>query len=463
MSAVLASEQQTTDILAKIEAALGPSAGRLICPGDPAYEDCRKIYNRFHDHKPAALVQTRSVEALRRTIDVAADAGVEIAIRGGGHHIGGLGTTHGGIVLDFSPFREVVIDRERGCVRVAPGAQLGDLDAVTVPAGWVVPTGTVSQTGVAGLTLGGGKGWFTGPLGLTCDQLIGADVLTADGVVVKAEDAEHAQLLWALRGGGGNFGVVLEFRFRLNLLSRTYCGSLVVDWGLAQKSLARLIEYLGADCPRGLTVAPVFLRNASGRNELQIDFCYAGGDRELLRPLLDAVQPTQERDLRYWNFANWQSHFDAYFIPPMRGYWKASYRKCLSESAISALIDAYERAPGKRCSVTIEHLHGAFHEFDASHGAFGHRDVGFGVLASCRWDDPKDDDTSIAWVRQVIAAVDPTGESSSYLNYSALGDGRQADQLYGSNLKRLLGVKRAYDPNNVFRRNHNIRPQGAAL
>lgn len=463
MSAGIVSEEQMTSTLAKIQAALELSAGRLICPSDPIYEDSRKIYNRFHDHKPAALVQTRSIEALRRTIDIAAEASVEIAIRGGGHHIGGLGTTHGGIVLDFSPFREVVIDRERGCIRVAPGARLHDLDAATVPAGWVVPTGTVSQTGVAGLALGGGKGWFTGPLGLTCDQLIGADVLTADGAVVKAEDAEHTQLLWALRGGGGNFGVVLEFRFQLNPLPKTYCGSLLVDWGHAQKSLGRLLDYLGADCPKGLTTAPVFLRNASGHNELQIDFCYAGGDRGLLQPLLNAVQPTQEREVRYWNFANWQSNFDAYFMPPMRGYWKASYRECLSETAVSALIDAYERAPGKRCSVTLEHLHGAYHEFDASHGAFGHRDAGFGVLASCRWEDAKDDDTSIAWVRQVIAAVDPTGESSSYLNYSALGDGRKVEQLYGSNLKRLLEVKRAYDPNNVFRRNHNIRSRGAVL
>jgi FAD/FMN-containing dehydrogenase len=434
--------------------------GRVLFPDDPSYEESRRTYNRIHDHRPAALVRTCDPAALREVIAFAMDAGLEIAIRGGGHHIGGLGTTDGGIVLDFCTARRVTVDAVGRVLCSAPGARLCDVDAACVPAGVIVPTGTVSDTGIAGLTLGGGKGWMTGYLGLTCDRLVGADVLLADGSVVRAEESEHAPLLWALRGGGGNFGVVLEFRFALHRLPKTYCGSLVVEWDRAATAFKSLIEYLKSECPRQLTVAPTLGRTVAGRPEMRVDFCYADGDPGLLRPLLDAVRPSKMDDVGEWDFSRWQSHFDSLYLPPLRGYWKASYQEDLSEKAISDLLGAYVKAPAGRCSVIVEHMHGAFRDFDSSHGAFGHRDSMFSVLAASRWECPCDDATRIAWVRSVIESVDPAGGSPSYLNYSAPGDGRQVTQLYGANIERLLVIKQTYDPRNVFRRNHNIRPRG---
>ena len=197
----------------------------VVLPGDHAYEACRKLYNRMHDLYPAMIFQTMNVSALKEIISYGAQHDIELAIRGGGHHIAGFGSTQGGILIDFSPFTDIKIDAEKGLARILPGARLRDVDNALCPKGYVIPTGTVSDTGIAGLTLGGGIGWLVGSLGFTCENLIGADLLLANGMVVRAEDPEHAELLWALRGGGGNFGIVLEFRFRLSPLPTVYCGT----------------------------------------------------------------------------------------------------------------------------------------------------------------------------------------------------------------------------------------------
>lgn len=446
---------------ALLASALNALPGRLVLPDHDDYDAARCIYNRFHDQHPAALLQTTDHATLRAALACARDHGIEVAIRGGGHHIGGLGSSEGGLVLDFSPFTQVTVDPAHHEVHLAPGATLAHLDRATAPCGRVVPGGTVSQTGVAGLALGGGKGWLTGLGGLTCDRLCGAQVMLADGSVHEVDERSDPDLLWALRGGGGNFGLVLQFRFRSLPLPPLTCGSYVVPWRHAAGALADLAVFLDADCPRTITVSPVIRRDDQGAPCVSLDFCAAGADAASLARLREAAGPCQEQDVGRWQHVDWQCRFDADFLPPMRGYWKACYKKTLATVDIEALLAAFERAPRPRSAITIEHLHGAFRDFDGQHAAFGHRTMSFGLLASTRWDSPRDDESRIAWVRDTVGRLDPTGDAPAYVNYSPSDDGRASSLLYGDHHARLAALKRRYDPENLFRRNHNVTPSTA--
>jgi len=429
----------------------------VITPRDAHYDEARKIYNRFHDLYPAALVRTLDQSCLRQVLGFATLQGVELAIRGGGHHIGGLGTSHQGIVIDFSPFKQVRVDTANGVVHVQPGATLKELDEALCPMGWVVPTGTVSQTGLGGLTLGGGIGWLVGAYGLTCDNLIGADVMLADGAVVRAGEGAHQDLLWALRGGGGNFGIVLSYTYRLSPLPNLCCGAYRVQWSRVPEVLNTLVAFMLQRCPRQLTIAPAFVRDASGEPYLSIDFCGFESCLDGLRELAGVAAGCAPENIRRWDFAAWQSSFDANFLPPMRGYWKAKYLTQLTTADITLLMMHYEQAPrAARCTITLEHLHGAFREMSPNESAFGHRQMNFGVLISSRWPMPADDDANVRWVRRVASELDPKGQCGSYVNYSPLDKDDQVRSLYGDHHEKLKRLKSHYDPQNLFRRNHNL-------
>jgi hypothetical protein len=430
----------------------------LIGPEDPRYGESRLVYNRMHDRFPGVIVRTLEPGALQSIIGFAANHKVKVAIRGGGHHIGGFSTCNGGIVIDFSPFRKVVVDPERKLASVQPGTRLSDFDLALSSHGLVVPTGTVSDTGLAGLTLGGGIGWLVGKYGLACDHLCGADVLLADGRIVQAEAPEHRDLLWALRGGGGNFGVVLEFRYRLNPLPQVICGSGLVKWPDVPAVLASLMEYLTRECPESMSVAPVLFRNAAGARYLRIDFCYSGelpGEVDQLTRLSSAVE---WRDLRPWQFKDWQKSFDQAFLPPLRGYWKAGYLQEIAPAALARLVGSFDKAPSPACSILIEHLHGAFKRSGADSSAFPLRNANFGILFSARWNDAEADRVHVEWAREGFSAIDPGGQSQAYSNYASEEDGRAIRSLMSASNAKISQVKSHYDPGNVFRVNHNIAP-----
>ncbi len=432
-----------------------------IGQSDPRYEEARLLYNRFHDLYPAALVRTRDANSVSEIIRFASDHGVALAIRGGGHHIAGYGSCDGGIVIDFSPFRNVEIDPASGTIEVEPGTRLGDVDRKLCPRGMVVPTGTVSETGIAGLTLGGGIGWLVGRYGLTCDHLIGADVVLADGRQVRAEDPNHTDLLWALRGGGGNFGVVVRLRYRALPLPLCIAGSMTVALEHASASLERMTDFLENFCPRDLTVAPTFARSVTGEPILSVDFCLAGENESILRRLFSAVEP-RSWAIRYkGDFPAWQQSFDALFQPPMRGYWKARYGLHLTKYDIDTLVRAFACAPIDQSAILIEHLHGAFVATGNDAAAFPLRWARFGVLLSARWQDPAKDETAIAWVRESFARLDPSNTSAAYSNYTADDDPRAISTFENGPAVRLAEVKRLYDPSNIFSRNHNFRPNGS--
>lgn len=427
-----------------------------IGPRDPRYEQARLIYNRFHNLTPGAIVRSKSPAVITQVLALAKEHALPVAIRGGGHHIAGYGSCNEGVVIDFSPFRAVQLDGASGIVEVDPGARLGDVDRTLTEHGLVVPTGTVSDTGIAGLALGGGIGWLLGCYGLTCDHLIGADVVLADGREVRAEDPEHSDLLWALRGGGGNFGVVTRFRFRTRSQPKLIVGSATIPFQRAAESLADTVEFL-ADCPRDLTIAPTFYRTAIGEPVFSIDFCLASDDESVLKRLQQVVGLANWSIRRDADYVAWQRNFDDLFQPPMRGYWKSRYGTSLTRTDIEILLDAFACAPTQRSAILIEHLHGAFTDGGAETSAFPLRWASFGVLLSARWPDPSQDDVAIKWVRETFSRLDPQSLSAAYSNYTASDDHR-AVRAFDKLASRLASIKSHYDPSNVFHRNHNLEP-----
>ncbi len=433
----------------------------LITPSDSRYPVARLIYNRMHDYYPGLIVRTLNIDHLRVVIQFAFENDIVLAIRGGGHHIGGFGTCNDGIVIDFSPFKEIRIDAEKNIASVSPGACLADIDRVLCNNGYVIPTGTVSATGVAGLTLGGGIGWLIGNYGLTCDQLYGADVLLADGRLVKAEDAEHKDLLWALKGGGGNFGIVLNFRYKLHKLPKVICGMGEVAWENAAGVMSKLSQYLVEKCPQTMTIAPVFLRNKVGGPSLRIDFCCSNGTEQDVGSLLALSAFISWSNVKEWKFPAWQSEFDHILAAPKRGYWKAAYIKTFTPEIIKTICHWFEKAPLGECTILIEHLHGAFKTYNQTTSAFPLRHTNFGILISARWEDHETDQTYISWVRKSFDAIDPLGLSATYLNYTPADDQRAVQNLLDNTVTKIINVKSFYDPDNLFKRNHNVLPSSS--
>lgn len=431
---------------------------KLIQSTSPEYEEARLIYNRMHDYYPALIVRTLNIDDLRTIMAFAFKHHIVLAIRGGGHHIGGFGTCHHGIVIDFSVFKAIHVDTQKQIASVSPGVCLGDIDNVLSNLGYVLPTGTVSKTGLAGLTLGGGIGWLIGQYGLTCDQLCGADVLLADGRLVKAEDPEHVDLLWGLRGGGGNFGVVTTFRYHLNPLPKTICGMGIVAWEHAADVMNHLIQYLSTLCPRSLTVAPVFIKDNDNNPKLRIDFCCANGCDDDIAALLSLSSFISWSHVKEWVFSEWQKEFDEAFLPPMRGYWKAAYLQTITFDIIASLCHSFENSPIAHCSILFEHLHGAFKEYNQSTSAFPLRQANFGILLSIRWEDENCDKANINWIKDTFQSIDPRGTSDTYLNYTSADDQRAITTLLSNASERIAHVKSHYDPLNYFQRNHNVKP-----
>ncbi|MVV51055.1 FAD-binding oxidoreductase [Pseudomonas sp. PB120] len=429
----------------------------IIFPDHSDYEAARQLYNRMHNLYPSMIIRTLNQSALKELVHYVAINNIELAIRGGGHHIAGFGSTQGGILLDFSIYRDVGIDEENRIASVSPGARLGDVDQALCQKGYVIPTGTVSDTGIAGLTLGGGIGWLLGTYGFTCENLVGADVLLASGEIVRAEDPGHEDLLWALRGGGGNFGIVLEFRYALSKLPRVYCGTIEVLGKDIEGVLNSLIVYLGKHCPSNLVVAPVLQNLGHDRGCcLSIDFCLSGSEdhMEIIR-LEEYLGLPQKHLFLTSDFVSWQSWSDERFAQPMRGYWKSVCPDAFGEEIWSSLLKWIERVPGSNCSITIEHLNPSRRLETRVDSALPIAEKNYGILFSARWLTPSDDLEYMNWVRGAVESITSSQRCSSYSNYTFEGenDDQAARVIEGG---RLVQTKQKYDPSNVLRRNHNI-------
>lgn len=435
-------------------------AGTVVGPADAEYEAARRCFNALVDRRPAVIARCIGAGDVAAAFDFARAHGLEVAVRGGGHNPAGHCVLDGGLVIDLSRMRTVDVDGDARIARAEGGATWLDFDAATQAFGLVTPGGVVGSTGVCGLTLGGGIGHLTAQHGLTCDNLVGAEIVTPDGTLVHTSLDENAELLWGLRGGGGNFGVATRLEFRLHALDRVVGGLLAFGGNGVREALRRFRD-LAARSPRDLTCQAVLAVDESMAPALVVAPCYtvSGADPEALRALR-SVPGLVDDGLRAHTFLDQQRVFDSAY-GENRHYWKGHFVRELPDELIDELllrIVALGRPPG---GVLIESLHGAAKDADATVGPVGWRHAAFNVSAVATWQDAALDEQYIGWARETAAAIEPWSFSGAgYVNYM------QADEpiervraAFGAEaFERLQALKTRYDPNNVLRRNQNIPP-----
>jgi FAD/FMN-containing dehydrogenase len=453
-----------------LESFRGGLRGRLCFPGDPGYDEARTLWNAMIDKRPAAVVRAAGASDVIQTVRLAANHGLLLSVRGGGHNIAGNAVCEGGLMLDLSRLDSVRVHPTARTARVGPGARLADLDKETQAFGLATPLGINSTTGVAGLTLGGGFGWLSRKFGLTVDNLLSADVVTAAGELVHASEQDHPDLFWAIRGGGGNFGVVTSFKFRLHPVGPQVIAGLIVHPWTSAREVLREYRRLVAKAPdelccwvvmRKAPPLPFLPQEVHGTEVLVLALCHAGdlasGEkaaapfRAIGKPIADVVGPHP--------FAGWQAAFDPLLTPGERNYWKSHDFVELGDGLIDALLDGVRRLPSPQCEIFVGSLGGAINRVPVHATAYPHRTVNFVVNLHTRWSDPSQDRSCIAWARSLYDAAAPFATGGVYVNFMPDDEAQRVRAgAYGPNYDRLVEVKARYDPKNLFWVNQNIAP-----
>jgi FAD/FMN-containing dehydrogenase len=448
--------------------------GDLIVPGDPGYDEARAVYNGMIDKRPAAIARCRDVADVLACVRFGCQHGVEMAIRGGGHNAGGLGVADDALVIDFSLLRSTTVDPANHTVRVDAGCTWGDVDHATVAFGMATPSGFLASTGVAGLTLGGGIGYLSRRFGLTVDNLLSADVVLADGSFVTASDRSHSDLFWALRGGGGNFGVVTSFTFRCHDIGEH--GMIIggpVLYDLADtEQVMRWYRELIPSLPEELSgwialltipPAPPVPEELWGRKACGIVWCYTGShDRadEVLEPVQTFGSPLLV-GLHEMPFSVLQSAFDALYPAGLQWYWRADFFNEISDTAIDVHRKYGELLPTGHSTMHMYPIDGVTSRVAADATAFAYRDGGWaGVIVGVD-PDPANAGRISQWARDYWDELHPTSAGGGYVNFLMEEGSDRVKASYRGNYERLVRVKERYDPDNVFHINQNIRPAGA--
>ncbi len=443
--------------------------GQLLLPGDAGFDEARSIWNAMIDRHPAMILRCAGVADVRRGVTFARDNDLPLAVRGGGHNIAGTALCDDGLVIDLSLMKSVQIDPAARRAYVEPGATLGDFDHEAQAFGLATPLGINSTTGVAGLTLGGGFGWLSRKYGMTVDNLISADVVTADGELLHASADSHEELFWAIRGGGGNFGVVTRFEFALHPVGPLVYGGLVV-LPIDQAKNA-LLQYRTAaeQMPEELSVWPVvrlapplpFLPpEAHGKPVIVFAMCYSGpveNGPSVVEVVRGFGTPVGEH-LGPMPYAMWQQAFDPLLAPGARNYWKSHNLDKISDGLIDALLDAIGTLPSPQCEIFFGQIGAQTSRVPVDATAYSSRDTQYAMNVHGRWDDASDDERCIAWARAFFDAAAPFALGSVYVNFMTQEEGGRVADAYGPNYERLVAVKNRYDPHNLFRHNQNIRP-----
>ena len=418
----------------------------LLIDGDPGYDEARTVWNAMVDRRPAAIARCHDTAEVVAAVRYARDHDLEIAVRCGGHNIAGLAVPEGGLMIDLTPMNEVRVDPERQVARIQGGALLGELDRAAQAYGLATTAGNVSHTGVGGLTLGGGMGWLARQFGLACDNVISYELVTAAGEVVTASATENAELFWGLRGGGGNFGIVTAFEFRLHQIgTRTLVTEFTYAWDEAFAVL-RGWRDLNATAPRQAT----FTANIRGE-ELVVGFVWVGDPAEgaALIPAFRSLGTIVAESIEEMPYLTLQSRDDSVQGHRFRRYWKGHYFKSLPDDAIRALL----RNPG--IGASLQAYGGAIADVPDEDAAFSHRDVMFEFVTATRWEDAADDAERIATIRAYAATLDPYA-GGAYVNTL---NGESVSRAFPpAKLARLTALKNTYDPTNTFHLNQNIRP-----
>jgi FAD/FMN-containing dehydrogenase len=449
----------------------GDFAGVLIGPGDREYDSARRVWNGMVDRRPALIARCAHRDDVVTSVRFAREHGLALAVRSGGHNVAGSAVCDAGVVVDLSAQRAVEVDSVTRTARVSPGALLGDVDRATQAFGLATPTGNVSLTGVTGLTLGGGLGWIARKHGPACDNLLGAEVVTADGERVTASAEENPDLLWGLRGGGGNFGIVTALEYRLHPLGPQVLAGGVVHAFADAPEVLRFFADFTATAPDELSVTASTFRAPPGfpvAPELDgelvtvLAVCYAGdlamGERVLRplrsfgRPLADLVAPMPYTAL--------QSGSDASYPSGRRNYWKSHFVGEVSDAAIAKVIEHAPRMTSPLSSFYFQHLGGAIGRAGPDVAAFSHREAAYEFTILTVWEDPDEDAEHIAWARELFSAMAPYAHGVYVNNLGTEGAERVKAAYAPATYERLVALKRAYDPDNVFHLNQNVAPSG---
>jgi len=457
-----------------VEALRAGIRGEVVTPRDGAYDAARKIWNGMVDRRPAVIVRSSNAQDVRHAVNFARERRILVSVRGGGHHIAGNSVADRSLVIDQSALRAVRVDPERRIARVAPGALLGDFDREAQAFGLATPLGINSTTGVAGLSLGGGFGWLSRKHGMTIDNLVSADMVTADGRQRVVSASQEPDLFWAIRGGGGNFGVVTSFEFKLHPVGpEVYAGLVVYPFDQARKVLRAWRDFT-VDAPTDLSVwtvlrkappLPFLPETVHGKDVVVFALVYAGdlasGERAAA-PVLKFGNPVGSA-LGPSPYAGFQAAFDPLLTPGARNYWKSHNFARLDDGALEVAIAAAAAAPGPECEVFIAQLGGAMGQVAPTDTAYAGRDASYVMNVHGRWQSADDDDRGREWARRLFRDAAPFSTGGGYLNFFTEDEGERVGQAYGVNYERLQGIKRRFDPDNLFRMNMNVSPAPAKL
>jgi FAD/FMN-containing dehydrogenase len=452
-----------------IEQLKGGFTGEILLPGDGAYDSARQIWNAMIDKRPAIIARCATTSDVVRAVNFARDKGLLLAVRGGGHHIAGNALCNDGLVVDLSKMKAALVDPAGSRVTIEGGATLADLDAATQAHGLATPVGINSTTGIAGLTLGGGFGWLSRKYGMTVDNLESAEVVTAAGEVVRANATEHPDLFWALRGGGGNFGVVTRLEFRLHPVGPNVLSGLIVyPFSEAKRVLQQYRDFV-AKAPDELAVWTV-LRHAPplpflpaevhGTKIIALALIHTGDPEEgerLVKPLHKFGTVLGEH-VGVQPYVAWQQVFDPLLTAGARNYWKSHNLSMLEDGLLDVVIAYVGTLPSPQCEIFIAAIGGATTRPAPNSVAYAHRDAMFVMNVHSRWENRENDKRYIGWARDFFSASAPFASGGAYVNFLTADEGDRVRAAYGPNYERLARVKRRYDPSNLFRMNQNIAP-----
>ena len=446
--------------------------GDLIAPGDPRYDGARAVFNAAIDRHPALIARCADTDDVVRAVKFARSEGLILSVRGTGHNVAGFAVCDDGLVIDLANMKGVTVNPSERRVRAEGGCTWGEVNDALQPHGLAATGGFVSITGVSGLTLGGGLGWLVRKHGLALDNLLSAQIVLADGRLVTAGPRENSDLFWAIRGGGGNFGVVTSFEFRVHPVGTVLAGIVLhpaagaatairrwrdLEVGAPDESTQGALLFHFPDDPSG----PPLLRGAA---LVGLGGVYAGPASEgekVLRPLREFGPPLVDTFTEMpYNAA--QRMADFLWPPGLHGYWKSTYLKALNDDAIDVLVDFFSRVPSKRTVIVLEHNgDSAWDRVPDGDTAFGHRAWSYDFVVTSAWSDPKETERNVAWTRDLFAAMRPFAAPGAYVNYLGGDEGKEGlEAAYGAKLSRLAALKMKYDPTNLFRMNQNIAPAG---
>jgi len=433
--------------------------GQILVPGCAGYDSARRLWNAMIDRRPAAILRCTGAKDVAAAVRFAASEDLYPAIRAGGHNVAGLASIDEGLVIDVSQMKRITVDAVARTATTQTGLTWAEFDAATQAYGLATTGGVNSTAGIAGLTLGGGLGWLMGHFGLTCDNTIAYSLIAADGECVIASTDEHPDLFWALKGGGGNFGVVTSISYRLHAVSTVLSGMILHPFSRAKDVLRHFRDFVASAVPDELTVFATAITSPDGVPLVALIPAYSGPDldegQRVLAPLR-AFGPPLADLVTCMPYVKMQQMLDAGAPFGLRSYWKSTFLQSLPDEAIETFVECAATRTSSRTVVKLEHSHGAVTRVAPHETAFAARGHAFNLVVLSLWDEEKDDDRNVAWTREFDRAMRDWSAPLVYVNALAEDDGARVRQAYGDNYARLVEVKAKYDPANRFRRNQNI-------